>query len=98
MLKGIIFDASHKLQSYFKDYEDPGRTGLGKGDNIKLIVKRNDLDKAIYVGDTHGDYEATMESGLPFVHAAYGFGQVEEAEYKLQSIRQLPEIAKEILG
>ena len=27
--------------------------------------------------DTDGDYKATHEAGIPFVHAAYGFGQTE---------------------
>ena len=30
---------AHQLESYFKDYEMSGRTGLDKGHNIKLIMK-----------------------------------------------------------
>lgn len=70
------FYAYHKLDKYFKDYENPGRTGLSKGENIKLIIERNHLEKAFYVGDTMGDYLSTQEAGIPFVHARYGFGKV----------------------
>lgn len=40
----------HKLERYFKDYENPGRTGLSKGENIKLVIDRNNLDAPVYVG------------------------------------------------
>ena len=62
----------HKLEKYFDDTENYGRTKRCKGDNIKLLVERNNVE-AVYVGDTMGDYDATMQAGLPFIHAAYGF-------------------------
>ena len=40
---------AHQLKSYFKDYEMSGRTGLDKGHNIKLIMKRNVIEQAFYV-------------------------------------------------
>lgn len=49
----------HKLDKYFLDFENPGRTKRPKGENIKLTINRNNLDKAVYVGDTQGDYDAT---------------------------------------
>ena len=52
-----------------------------KADNIKEIVRRNNLKDAVYIGDTMGDYNATKETGLPFIHAAYGFGEVPEADF-----------------
>ena len=85
----------HKLEKYFDDTENYGRTKRCKGDNIKLLVERNDLD-AVYVGDTMGDYDATMQAGLPFVHAAYGFGTVPEGTAKIDDIRELPEKVKEV--
>lgn len=36
-------------------------------------------------GDTDGDYKATREAGIPFVHAAYGFGQTENPDYTITS-------------
>ncbi|MBO5426297.1 MAG: HAD family hydrolase, partial [Lachnospiraceae bacterium] len=66
----------YDFEKYFEDIECYGNNELSKGENIKLIVERNNLDKVVYVGDIQGDYEATMEAGLPFIHAAYGFGTI----------------------
>lgn len=85
----------HKLEKYFDDTENYGHTKRCKGENIRLVVERNDLD-AVYVGDTMGDYDATMQAGLPFIHAAYGFGTVPEGTEKVDDIRELPEKVKAV--
>jgi phosphoglycolate phosphatase len=79
----------HKLEKYFLDYENPGRTGLSKGENIKLIIERNNLTNPIYVGDTEGDLKATKYAGIPFVYAKYGFGQVSEYDYVIEKFVEL---------
>ena len=61
------------------DTENPGRTGLTKAENIKLLLRRNEIDRALYLGDTAGDQAAAAGAGIPFVHAAYGFGAVPDA-------------------
>lgn len=81
----------HKLEQYFDDTENYGRTLKPKSDNICLLVKRNHLDKAVYVGDTMGDYQATIKAGFPFIHAAYGFGTVTESTPEIHDIRELPD-------
>jgi phosphoglycolate phosphatase len=87
----------YNLEKYIDDTENYGRTLHGKGDNIKLVVERNHLDKAVYVGDIMGDYNSTMEAGLPFIHAAYGFGTVPAGTPAIEDIRQLPERAAEVI-
>ena len=77
------------MKEIFLDFEDYGRTGLPKGENIKILMKRAKLDEAIYVGDTQGDYDATLVAGIPFIFAEYGFGQVENANQRIQSFEQL---------
>lgn len=72
------------------DFENPGRTGFSKADNIRLLVERNQIDQAIYVGDTRKDQAAAADAGLPFVHARYGFGQVSDAAYAVDALAQLP--------
>ena len=69
----------HKLHQFFQDWECIGRTGKPKGENIRLIVERNGLQRPVYVGDTVLDQEAAAQAGVPFLHAAYGFGKVEGA-------------------
>lgn len=75
----------HKLDKYFLDFENPGRTGLTKGENIKLIIDRNNLRKPVYIGDTEGDQQASMFAGIPFIYAEYGFGKVSSFDYSIKS-------------
>lgn len=82
----------HQLEKHFIDYENPGRTGLSKGENIKLIMERNKLESPVYVGDTLGDQQAAKAAGIPFVYASYGFGEVEEYDYIIHSLRDLQTI------
>lgn len=77
------------LKKCFKDYESNGKTGLCKGENIKLVIERNKLKKAIYVGDTMSDKEATDIAGIPFVYSSYGFGNVDKYDYKINDIEDL---------
>lgn len=80
------------LGGYFTDLECAGRTGLAKGDNIALVVRRHGLRAPVYVGDTQMDCDAAGAAGVPFVHAAYGFGRVEAAVPAVQSLGGLPEV------
>ncbi|MBU9673915.1 HAD family hydrolase [Planococcus sp. CP5-4] len=83
------FYAYHELDKYFLDFENPGRTGLSKGENIQLVMERNDVAKAVYVGDTKGDREAAKLADVPFVYAAYGFGEVDEFDYVIEEFEEL---------
>lgn len=79
----------YNLNKYFKDHECPKNAETVKSDNIKLIVERNDLKNPVYVGDTQGDANATKDAGLEFVFASYGFGNVDEYQYKIEKIEDL---------
>ena len=71
------------------DFECPGYSGLGKGDNIKLVMERNNYKDIVYVGDTQGDYEATRIANVPFVYCKYGFGKPESYEYAIEKFSDL---------
>ena len=71
------------------DSECPGYSGLGKGDNIKLVMERNNFKDIVYVGDTQGDYEATRKAGVPFVFCKYGFGKPDGYEYSVEKFSEL---------
>lgn len=86
------------LADAIDDYEYHGRTGLSKGDNIKLLVERNNLDRAVYVGDTDGDFCSCLEAGVPFIHAAYGYGMPHEATPSINHFKELPKAIKEVLA
>ncbi|MGA9289135.1 MAG: HAD family hydrolase [Anaerobacillus sp.] len=79
----------HDLGKYFMDFENPGRTGLSKGENINMIIERHNLLNPIYVGDTEGDCNAARFAGIPFVYAKYGFGQVSEFDRVIETFDDL---------
>lgn len=86
-----------KVGDIVEDFVCYGDTEKTKDYNIRLVVERNQLDKAVYVGDTQGDYESTCKAGLPFIFAGYGLGQVKETVPTIQCMKELPAIVKEIL-
>lgn len=83
------FLSGNQLQDYITDHECPGGTGKLKADNIRIIMERNQIISAIYVGDTMGDGIAAHEAGLDFIYANYGFGEATEYEYRIESLEEL---------
>ena len=79
------------------DFLHPGMTGLPKADNIRLLMERNGIQEAVMVGDTVLDCEAAQGANVPFVFAAYGFGQVDEAKWRIDSLSQLPALLPNII-
>ena len=82
----------------FCDFECAGKTGLSKGENIRLVMERQGITDCIYVGDTQGDCDAADRAGIPFVHAAYGFGTCTHCAAALSDISALPEAAARIFA
>lgn len=83
------FFKAHKLQKYFTDFECSGVTGLSKGETNKILITRNKLESPVYVGDTSGDAQSAKVAGIPFVYARYGFGNVSEYDYCIDSIKEI---------
>ncbi len=80
----------YDFHRYITDFACYGDNKETKDVNIRLLAERNHLERYIYVGDIQGDYEATMKAGGEFIHAAYGFGEVDADVIHLQDIRELP--------
>lgn len=87
---------AHKLSRYFNDIEMSGRTGQDKGSNIKLLMERNNIQSAVYVGDTQGDEKASRVAGIPFIYASYGFGKALAPDAVIFKITELPECVKRL--
>lgn len=87
-----LFLKKNHLEQYVIDTECYGDTLLSKGENIKLLMERNGIEHAIYVGDTIGDYNATVFAEIPFVFAKYGFGKVEDPFRAIDDIREVLEM------
>ena len=79
----------NKIADFISDHECYGDTGMGKADNLRLLVRRNGIKAPVYVGDTQGDADACREAGVKFVWAGYGFGSVQEFAAKVDRFDQL---------
>ncbi len=85
------FFAASGLRRCFKDAECYGATGRPKGDNIRLVVERNGLKSAAYIGDTAGDQIAAGRAGVAYFHVEYGFGEPQSACLKFADFEELTE-------
>lgn len=88
----------YDLGKYFADFQCFGMNEVPKGENIRLVVERNHLDQAVYVGDIQGDYDASIMAQTGFIHAAYGFGEITEKVPKITRFEELPRVVREIFG
>lgn len=77
------------LTPYIEDHLCFGDTGTSKGQTIRTLMEKNKIECAVYVGDTQGDYEATLEARIPFIWASYGFGTPQGYAHRIESISQL---------
>ncbi len=80
------------FSKYFKDSECAGNTKTEKSVNIMNVMKRNNIKRAIFVGDTQGDFKAANDNNLIFAYASYGFGDVKDYDYILYSFTDLKDL------
>ena len=75
--KGYPQLAARKLNvdHLISGYLSYGDTGTEKGETIRILMKDHNITDAVYVGDTQGDYLATVDAGIDFIWADYGFGK-----------------------
>lgn len=88
----------YKLHDLIEDIECYGNNGQQKGKNIALLYQRNKLEEAVYVGDIQGDYEASQEAGVKFIHAAYGFGTIDTPVPNIQRFEELCDVVQNVLS
>lgn len=80
------------MAEYIRDHSCEGDTGLGKADNIKLIMAKHGIEHAVYVGDTASDEKSAKAAGCPFIHAAYGFGKALSPVASAARLSDVPEL------
>ena len=85
------------LGDCFAGFTCSGMTGHGKGENLKIIVQKHGIERPLYIGDTQGDCNACQFAGVPFIHAAYGMGQVDREVPHIERFADLPELIPTIL-
>ena len=77
------------LTPYIEGHLCFGDTGTSKGKTIRTLMEKHNIKNCAYVGDTQGDYEATVEADVPFIWAAYGFGTPDEYAAKIDKFEDL---------
>ena len=77
------------LTPYIQGHLCFGNTGTTKGKTIRALMEQHNIENCVYIGDTQGDYEATVEADVPFIWATYGFGTPEGYVAKIDSIGEL---------
>lgn len=86
----------YKLWEYITDRLCWGDNELPKSENIRLIMRRNGMESALYVGDTQTDCDSAYAAGARFAFAAYGFGSADRYDIKLNRLSELPEMLKKM--
>lgn len=86
------FFLQNNLEKYFVDFEYNGRTGLAKGENIRLLIKRNNLKYPVYVGNTDGDRRVARLIGIPFIYAFDGEHKVIDYDEKINKFSDMLEV------
>ena len=77
------------LGDYVSGWLSFGDTGTSKGKTIRTLMAKHGIENAVYIGDTQGDYEATLEAELPFIWCTFGFGQPESYVAKVDAFEDL---------
>ena len=79
---------------YFKDILCWGDTKVSKGESIKILMEKNGIEDAAYVGDIQGDCDSARFAGIKFIHAAYGFGSVKDKDAEIHTFAELLDVVE----
>ena len=63
---------------------------------VRLLMERNNIRRAVYVGDTEGDEKASRFAGIPFLWASYGFGTAAAPDAVINAITDLPDVVSKM--
>ena len=78
-----------KIGEYITDTMAHGVNFKPKHENIKYLIKKHDLKRPLYIGDTESDAKQSSQVPLPFVFVEYGFGRANDFSKKFGSFNEL---------
>lgn len=82
-----IFLKKYGFEKYFIDSANAANLKT-KAQNIQDIVIKHNLINPVYVGDTKKDMLSSIEANVRFIHASYGFEEV-DCEEKISKLEEL---------
>ena len=85
------FLSQNKFENLFKDYLCWGDTYEPKPLNTAAVIKKNNLQNPVFIGDMEGDYEAAKICDLEFYQVTYGFGLPMEGCNTIDTFAELVE-------
>ena len=85
-----------KLGKYFDDFIAAAEAKVTKAEAIKMIIERNNIETAVYVGDTDKDKLAAEGADIEFIQALYGFGENLNATHSINEFDALPDMLESI--
>jgi phosphoglycolate phosphatase len=71
-----------------------GMSGLLKHEMLLRMKRDHFLQNPVYIGDTESDGKAAALAGIPFIHAAWGFGKPEVESKTVHSFAELLDYLK----
>ena len=80
------------LTPYIQGHLCYGETLTPKGQTIRTLMAKHNIENCVYIGDTQGDYEAAQDAGIDFIWCAYGFGTPAGFVAKIDKIEDLLEL------
>lgn len=90
----LMMDKLH-IRHLFEGWLCFGDTGTCKGETIRILMERHGIEKAVYIGDTQGDLEASRYAGIPFLFCRFGFGAPEEFDAAIDRFPELLTVLEE---
>ena len=94
---GVLFDGVREtLAELFRIGTQMAVVSNCQEDYIKAFLVSMDMakyfgvTKAIYIGDIQKDSDAAHEAGIPCISADYGFGDISDAEGRIEKFADLP--------
>lgn len=86
------------MEKYFSGHVCAGDTKLDKWQNILYLKEKEGIDEVIYVGDTLKDKIESKKANVQFIHASYGFGVIENDEFKITNLLELEPLVDEMFN
>jgi len=80
------------LKEFFTDYMGAASYGITKGEAIKKMVDKYNDKNNYYIGDIKKDMDSTLEAGIIFIHARYGFEPDLECDKHIDDISELESV------
>ena len=84
------------FNKYFKDHLCAGDTKLEKYQNILLVKDKYRLNEVFYIGDTLKDKIESEKANVNFIHAKYGFGNINSQCLSIHSLDELPNLIEKV--